>query len=462
MIIAVVGSGGKTTLIKNLASRYRTEGKTVLVTTTTHMFIEEETLLTDDAGTIIEALQETGYAMAGVSDGEKISTLSRETFEAVCPYADVVLVEADGSRMRPLKYPRVSEPVIPENTDEIIVVCGLNAIGQKAKEVCHRLELVKVCLGIDDDTIITPSHIQKLLTEGYLNPLRTAYPNTKISLRPRHDGSLYQRTICSLLQNAQDVSLIQEEWFHHQPRLILCGGGHVSREVAAFAHRLDFAVTVIDDRPEAVTRDRFPTVEKQICDTYENLNQYLEENACYVVVTPDHKADLQCVSTILPTRYRYLGMIGSRKKVASTVENLKNAGFSQEKISSIFAPIGLPIGAVTPAEIALSIMGQIIQEKNKTHAASADKALLEEKEPGTLCVIIEKHGSAPRGVGSMMFVGQDTVLGSIGGGEPEYLAICHAKEHPGISVREYTLNNTAANGLDMICGGRIRVLFIPV
>ena len=181
-----------------------------------------------------------------------------------------------------------------------------------------------------------------------------------------------------------------------------------------------------------------------------------------MVVTPDHKADLQCVSTILPTRYRYLGMIGSRKKVASTMENLKNAGFSPEKIGRIFAPIGLPIGAVTPAEIALSILSQIVQEKNKTHAASADKALLEAKEPGTLCIIIEKHGSAPRGVGSMMFVGQNSVLGSIGGGEPEYLAMLHAKEVSRPDVKEYTLNNTAANGLDMICGGKIRVLFIPI
>ena len=181
-----------------------------------------------------------------------------------------------------------------------------------------------------------------------------------------------------------------------------------------------------------------------------------------MVVTPDHKADLQCVSTILPTQYRYLGMIGSRKKVASTFENLSNAGFSQEQISSIFAPIGLPIGAVTPAEIALSILSQIIQEKNKTHAASADKALLEVAETGMLCIITEKHGSAPRGVGSMMFVGQDKVLGSIGGGEPEYLAIQHAKAHPFFATKEYALNNTAANGLDMICGGRIQVLFIPV
>jgi len=462
MTIAVVGSGGKTTLIKKLAEEYRSEGKTVLVTTTTHMFLEEDTLLTNDADAIIHALKETGYAMAGISDGEKIKPLSKETFDAVRACADVVLVEADGSRRLPLKYPNPTEPVIPENTDEILVVCGLNAIGQKAKDVCHRVELVKECLGIDGNTVITPAHIQKLVTQGYLKPLRAAYPNAKISVRPRHDGSLYLRAIASLLQNEQDVSVLRKEWFCPQPRLILCGGGHVSREVAAFAHRLDFSVTVMDERPEAVTRERFPTAQALICDSYDNLANYLEPDACYVVVTPDHKADLQCVSTILLTQYRYLGMIGSRKKVASTVENLRNAGFSQERIDSIFAPIGLPIGAVTPAEIALSILAQIIQEKNKTHAASADKALLEAKEPGMLCIIAEKHGSAPRGVGSMMFVGDDKVLGSIGGGEPEYLAICHARENPGFGLREFALNNTAPNGLDMICGGRIKVLFIPV
>lgn len=462
MIICVVGSGGKTTLIKELAEQYRNENKTVFVTTTTHMFIEADTLLTDDADGIIQQLKKTGYAMAGIRDDSKFTALSEETYAAVCAHADVVLVEADGSKSLPLKYPNATEPVIPENADEIIVVCGLNAIGQKAKDVCHRLELVKDILAIADDTLITPAHIQKLITEGYLNPLREKYPNKKIVVSPRHDGSLYQRAIASLLQNGQDVSMLCKEWFCPQPQLILCGGGHVSREVAAFAHRLDFSVTVIDDRTEAVTRERFPTAERLICDSYENLGRYLEPDACYVVVTPNHKADLQCVSTILPTRYRYLGMIGSKKKVASTTQNLSNAGFSQEQIHSIFAPIGLPIGAVTPAEIALSIMSQIIQEKNKTHAASADKALLEVTEPGTLCVIIEKHGSAPRGVGSMMFVGLNKVIGSIGGGEPEYLAIQYAKEQPCCTTQEYTLNNTAANGLDMICGGRIKVLFIPV
>ena len=137
-------------------------------------------------------------------------------------------------------------------------------------------------------------------------------------------------------------------------------------------------------------------------------------------------------------------------------------GFDEVLISRVFAPIGLDIHAVTPAEIAISILAQIIQEKSKNHIASADRELLEVKEKGILCVITEKHGSAPRGIGSMMFVGEDKVLGSIGGGEPEHLVIRYARENPKFSVKDYTLNQSAANGLDMICGGTITVMFIPV
>ena len=462
MILAIVGSGGKTTLLKKLAGQYRTQGKTVFVTTTTHMFIEEDTLLSDDAPTIIRALQKNGYVMAGIPEGVKIRALSPETYAAVCAHADVVLVEADGSRGFPLKYPNSTEPVIPANADEILVVCGLNALGKRAKDVCHRPELVKQRLGIDGDTVITPSHIRQLVAEGYLNPLRQAYPGKQITVAPRHDDTLYQRVIAALLRQEADVSQIREEWFCPQPRLILCGGGHVSREVAAFAHRLDFSVTVLDERAEAVTRERFPTADRIICDSYDNLEHYMEQDACYVVVTPDHKADLKCVSKILSTGYSYLGMIGSKKKVAATFEKLRSANFTQEQIGTIFAPIGLPIGAVTPAEIALSILAQIIQEKNKNHAASADRELLEVREQGVLCIITGKHGSAPRGVGSMMFVGKDKILGSIGGGEPEYLAISHARQCACVESRQYVLNVSSSNGLDMICGGKIQVLFIPV
>ena len=206
MMIAFVGSGGKTTLLKKMAADYRKQGKTVFVTTTTHMFIEADTLLTDDADAIVQALRETGYAMAGIPEGRKIKALSKDTFEKVCARADVVLVEADGSKGLPLKYPGSTEPVIPEKTDEILVVCGLNAIGQKAKDVCHRLELVKACLGIDEDTAITASHVQKLVTEGYLKPLRANYPNARVTLQPRHDGSHCQRTLADWLQQEADAS----------------------------------------------------------------------------------------------------------------------------------------------------------------------------------------------------------------------------------------------------------------
>ena len=185
MIIAVVGSGGKTTLIKKLAEQYRAEGKSVLVTTTTHMFIEADTLLTDDADTILRALEESGYAMAGLPAGEKIKALSPETFRTVCTHADVVLVEADGSKHKPLKFPNATEPVIPEHADEIIVVWGPQGLGKPAREVCHRLELVMDCLGIDGDTLITREHVSQLLEEGYLKPLGQRYPDAKIEVYPK-------------------------------------------------------------------------------------------------------------------------------------------------------------------------------------------------------------------------------------------------------------------------------------
>ena len=91
MITAIVGSGGKTTLLKSLAEKYRAQGKTVFVATTTHMFIEEDTLLTDDAAVIVDALRKNGYVFAGVPEGEKIKALPSAVYAEVCKAADVVV-----------------------------------------------------------------------------------------------------------------------------------------------------------------------------------------------------------------------------------------------------------------------------------------------------------------------------------------------------------------------------------
>ena len=147
-IIAVVGAGGKTTYIRNRAREHLAQGKKVFVTTTTHMMKETDTLVSDNADEIIKQLLDQNYAMAGRDCCEKIQSLSAGTYENVCEYADVVLVEADGSKHMPIKFPSEHEPVIPQNANEIVVICGLHALGKPLGDVAHRLNLVKECLNI--------------------------------------------------------------------------------------------------------------------------------------------------------------------------------------------------------------------------------------------------------------------------------------------------------------------------
>lgn len=460
MITAVVGAGGKTTLIHELAEAYRAEGKRVFVTTTTHMFAEADTLLTEAAQIMIQQLKDSGYAMAGIPCGKKISALKKEIYEAVCAHADEVLVEADGSKHLPVKFPNETEPVIPENAEKIIIVCGFHALGKPAKDVAFRLELVKKCLNISDETIITPVHIQQLVRKGYVEKLMKQYHNTEIYAT--HDGSLYQRALASLLKADMDVSMIQEEWFAPKPVLFICGGGHVAKELAELATRIGYRVRIMEPRPEFADSERFPNAEEVICDSFENLKDHLVPGGFYVVVTSGHKDDYLCVRTILDSQYRYLGMIGSRGKVAKTVGRLSQEGITDEQIQSIHAPIGLPIGAVTPGEIAVSILAQIIQEKNCISSSSVSAELLESSQSGVLCIITEKNGSAPRGVGSMMLVTQDGQIDTIGGGPIEHAVILDARKDPSVCIRHYELGSQESAKLGMICGGTCSVLFLPI
>lgn len=462
MIKAIVGAGGKTSLIHQWAEEYWNQGLCVLVTTATHMYIEEDTLASDDADEIISVLHEKRYVMAGISCGEKIGPLSKETFEKVCKHADIVLIEADGSKHMPIKYPASYEPVIYDTVDEIVIVCGLHAIGKTVQDTAHRLELVKACLGVENDTIVTASHIQKLVMKGYVEPMKEKYPDKKILVKASCDHSLYKRVAAKLMEAEIDVSIIKEEWFRPQPELVICGGGHVSAELVKMASCLDFRIKVIDDREEFASVERFPLADEVICDQFENLEKYMVQGGYYAVVTRGHKDDLQCVQTILKHSYQYLGMIGSRSKIKKTYDTLKKEGISEENLQTIYAPIGLDIGAQTPAEIAISILAQMIQVKNEKCSSFLPRELEQIQEKGTLCIIIEKSGSSPRGEGSMMFVTDTATIDTIGGGAVEYAAIQDARRNEKICIKEYDLNNQIAQNEGMICGGRNKVLFVPL
>ena len=249
-----------------------------------------------------------------------------------------------------------------------------------------------------------------------------------------------------------------------QPKLVLLGAGHVSQYVEKTAHLLDFYTIVIDNREEFANQTVFTKAQEVHCVNYEEAEQYFpkEENTCYVIVTRGHKDDKTCLKKVLDQKALYVGMIGSKGKVKKTMDALIEEGYDENLLKEVHAPIGLPINSQTPAEIAISIMAEIIQVKNTHQFSTMTSDLYYTKEKGTLCIITSKEGSAPRGVGSMMLVTEDRIIETIGGGRVEYQAILDARNEEGIRSHLYELSNKEGAKLGMICGGRNDVLFIPL
>ena len=458
MIIAYVGSGGKTTTIKRRTKELLEDGFSVLVVTSTHMQKEENTIITHHIQDIQDALKESPYVMAGSDCKDKMGPLPYSVYKEACNLFDFVLIEADGSKRLPIKYPNDTEPVIYENVDEVVIVTGLNALHQPFKDVCHRFELCKDILHVHKDDEVKAEHIQTLLRKGYIEKMN----DMEYKIEPTHIDSLYKRVISVLLKENIDVTLVDETWFALKPTLIVCGAGHVSLKLVELAIHLDLHIKVIDDREEFASPSRFPPNVEVIYDSFDHLDNHLVDHGYYVVVTRGHKDDYECVKKILNTSYSYLGMIGSKKKVIKTKSTLLEDGFSKDCIESIHAPIGLDIHAQTPSEIGISILAEIIQVKNQINASSISNELLQTDKKGTLCIVIDKQGSAPRGKGSMMLVGDDFVLDTIGGGEVEALAIEDAKKVHGVFIKEYVLDNERSRELGMICGGTQTILFVSL
>lgn len=244
-------------------------------------------------------------------------------------------------------------------------------------------------------------------------------------------------------------------------RLILCGGGHVSHALAPIALALDFDLHVIDDRPEFADPGRFPGCAVH-CGPFEDVLDGLDgrEEDFYCVLTRGHRYDLECVARILQKPFAYLGMMGSRGKVAATLDALRAEGFSDEALSRLHAPIGLKVGGQTPAEIAVEIAAELIQVRSELTAGQA--LAHPPKGPGMLCVIVEKSGSAPRGAGAWMLVAPDGgLIGTVGGGAVEWqvaqdaLALYAA----GAQEAERSYGLGGGGSLDMACGGNITVKF---
>jgi len=148
-----------------------------------------------------------------------------------------------------------------------------------------------------------------------------------------------------------------------EPTVYLFGAGHVSQQIAPLAKRVQFRVVVIDDREIFANRERFPDADEILVSEFETCFQQLsiDEPSYVVIVTRGHLYDGFVLEQAVKTRSRYIGMIGSKKKIHILYQNLMKKGIPKETLERVYAPIGLDINSETPEEIAVSIVAQLIQ-----------------------------------------------------------------------------------------------------
>jgi xanthine dehydrogenase accessory factor len=166
---------------------------------------------------------------------------------------------------------------------------------------------------------------------------------------------------------ARETSLLFER-LQPAPRLVVCGAGHVGASLARLAAFAGYHATLIDDRAEFLKRELFPEeqIELLVADDWSSAVREAVGNGRGVsvaVVTRGHNEDEQCMQAVVRANPDYAGLIGSKRRTSIVIERLREAGVPEEQLRNIRGPIGLDIGAVTPEEVALAIMAEIVAER---------------------------------------------------------------------------------------------------
>lgn len=253
----------------------------------------------------------------------------------------------------------------------------------------------------------------------------------------------------------------------------------MANAVIRIASLMNMPVTAVEDREEFAKMAEENGASQVICMPFSKAlkqAEFTKDTYC-LIMTRGHLYDKECLEYILRCRYGYLGLMGSRKRVAKLKTEMEEKGFDKKKLDEIHMPVGLNIHAETPTEIAVSIMAEIISLKNQN-----DRSVFYEKpvaeylfspdfrnessgeNKGVLITIIGKKGSAPREAGTKMIVTRSgRLLGTIGGGYLEAEGIRQAEKYLMRQGWESdTINicissdNAAREG--MYCGGEVELL----
>lgn len=262
-----------------------------------------------------------------------------------------------------------------------------------------------------------------------------------------------------------------------EKKLVICGGGHVSIPIIRIGLMAGFHVTVLEDRPLFANNARMAGATEVLCESFEKGLQKIEgdKDTFFVIVTRGHRYDQVCLEQISKKSHAYIGMIGSKLRVQKVKEAMLERGCDPEIIRNVYSPIGLRIGAETPEEIAVSIMAEIIQVKNKEQrncgfTKEIMEAILEKniEEPKILVTIVGRKGSAPRSIGTKMLVFPDGICaGTVGGGCAEagilQKALLMLRQGTSqVCIFKVDMTGRDAEEDGMVCGGVIDVLLEPI
>ncbi|MDR1320659.1 MAG: XdhC family protein [Gracilibacteraceae bacterium] len=304
---------------------------------------------------------------------------------------------------------------------------------------------------------------------------------SKEILPPDHAG--FQAALAAglpVVRSADGYTVVTEPFFPAE-RLIVLGGGHIALTLVDFAAKVGFAATVVDDRPGFANAYRFPAAAAVICESFAAVFDRLQITSgdYVVVVTRGHRHDRVCLEQIhRGAEPFYVGLIGSRRRTGALKVELIANGFDADRVSRTKTPIGLAIGAITPAEIAVSIMAELIAAKRLRGGQDGPPAaqisrsdidmnvlqtLAAEKDiPKAIVTVIAAKGSVPRGPGAKMLVYPDNrILGSIGGGCSEAEVMDVARRiigTRGFCVHAIDLTAEIAEEEGMVCGGTMSAL----
>jgi xanthine dehydrogenase accessory factor len=153
-----------------------------------------------------------------------------------------------------------------------------------------------------------------------------------------------------------------------EPRIVICGAGHVGAALAKLSALLGYRVTLIDDRGEFLSSDRFPEEGIELIKAERWADAVIAAigngaGVSVAIVTRGHNEDEQCLRAVMNTHPEYVGLIGSKRRTNIVLQRLRDAGVEEEKVRSVRAPVGLDIGAVTPEEVALAILAEVVAER---------------------------------------------------------------------------------------------------